>query len=556
MVEKTEGTFFLSTYLFVGVIRMSFSQTSASIGLFFFLAVNAVSADDKSEQWPSFRNGGSSAVAGDLPINFSSSNGIKWQHETDGYGQSAPLIMNGRVIVSSVIGDMKEVCALTAYDLSTGDKLWQLQAKSSQLAPSNYMNARAAPTPVADSTGVYCFYESGVLLAADHNGEKIWQRDLAKEMGKFSSNHGLGSSLAQTEGLLFLNLEHRGPSFLLAINKADGQVRWKADRPEGSSWTTPVVSKQHHQVIVSSAGHLAGYSIETGDEVWKIEGLDGNTVPSPTVYKDTIFVGARIPEFGSASEAANSNRCVQMTKDSAQTIWKAKNAVCDYASPVAAGDQVYFLNKVGVLTCVDAKTGDEIYRKRLRSECWATPIVAANGIHFFSKDGTVRTIERGPEFKIISTSQLWPTDQAPAPETYTEAAGKQSHGHGAVAHKSGDAEKEAGSKPKTGGRASGMIAAMMKGDSNQDGILTSDEISPDFRPMLKRVDTNQDGSLDQAELEAMAKSFAERRKNSQQSSRDPIVYGVAAVPGTLVVRTGTRLYCVSNTPDLDREVLK
>lgn len=537
-----------------GINRMSFSLKLISTGLSTFLVINAMAAADDSDHWLSFRNGGSSAVAGNLPVNFSPTQGINWQQETDGYGQSAPLIVNGQVIISSVIGDMKETCALTAYDLSTGDKIWQLTAESSQLGPSNYMNARAAPTPVADTNGVYCFYESGVLLAANHDGKMIWERDLAKQMGEFSSNHGLGSSLAQTDALLFLNLEHRGPSFLLAINKSDGKIRWKADRPEGSSWTTPVVLHKHGQVVVSSAGHLAGYNIRTGDEIWKIEGLDGNSVPSPTVYNDTVFVGARVPEFGSSSEAAMSNRCVQVTKDSAKTLWKAENAVCDYASPVVAGDQVYFLNKVGVLTCIDAKTGDELYRKRLRAECWATPIVAENGIHFFGKDGTVRTIERGPEFNVISTSQLWPPDQAPAPETYTEAAGKQSHSHGSATHTGDAAKKETGSESKTGGRASGMIAAMMKGDSNEDGILTSEEISPDFRPMLKRVDTNQDGSLDQAELQAMAKSFADRRKNSRQSSRDPIVYGVAAVPGTLVVRTGTRLYCITGEVDSKTEV--
>ena len=70
-------------------------------------------------------------------------------------------------------------------------------------------------------------------------------------------------------------------------------------------------------------------------------------------------------------------------------------------------------------------------------------------------------------------------------------------------------------------------------------------MSADFRPMLKRVDTNGDGALDKSELEAMAKSFAERRRNSRSSARDPIVYGVAAIPGTLIIRTGTRLYCVT-----------
>ncbi|MEP3482128.1 MAG: PQQ-binding-like beta-propeller repeat protein [Fuerstiella sp.] len=543
---------------------MSFSSTSATIGLTLTLVINAVSAADQPDSWLSFRNGGSSAVAGNLPVNFSPTNGIQWQHETEGYGQSAPLIVNGNVVISSVIGDMKQTCALTAYDLTSGEMVWQCKTTASQLGPSNYMNARAAPTPVADDSGVYCFYESGMLLAADHKGTKLWERDLAKEMGEFKSNHGLGSSLAQSDKLLFMNLEHKGPSCLLAINKSDGKARWKTDRPQGSSWTTPVVMHEHSQVIVSSAGHLAGYSIDTGEEAWKVEGLEGNTVPSPSIMKDRVFVGARIPEFGAARDAAPSNRCVQVGPDSVETLWKAKNAVCDYASPVVAGDHAYFLNKVGVLTCVNADTGQEMYRERLRTECWATPIVAENGIHFFGKDGSVKTIATGSEFKVVSTSRLWPADQAPAPESYTETTGDQSHGHGASGHGASGhgATAEAGSgahkaaegKSTSGGRRGGMIAAMMRGDSNLDGILAADEISPDFRPMLARVDTNGDGSLDKEELEAMARSFAERRKNSRQSARDPIVYGVAAVPGTMVIRTGTRLYCISGTAGSDAEV--
>ena len=89
-----------------------------------------------------------------------------------------------------------------------------------------------------------------------------------------------------------------------------------------------------------------------------------------------------------------------------------------------------------------------------------------------------------------------------------------------------------------------MIAALMAGDQNGDGTLQAEEISADFRPMLARVDTNQDGALDAAELKAMADSFAARRADSQASARDPIVYGAVASAGKIVIRTGTRLYCI------------
>lgn len=544
-----------------------------------FVSCSLLQASETTANWSAFRNGGASTVAGPLPQQWSPSEGIAWQVETDGYGQSAPIIFDGRVYVTSVIGESKDTSAITAFDLSTGKKLWQFKVASVQSGPSNYMNSRAAPTPVADVDGVYAFFETGNLIALDHDGNERWQRDLVQDFGRFESNHGLGSSLAQTEDFLILNVEHKGPSALMAVDKRSGDDRWKTERPSGSSWTTPVVVGESRQVIVSSAGSLTGYEASSGEEIWKQPGLEGNTVPSPCVAGRNIFVGARIPEFGSAAEAARSNLCITTDNATPQIEWRAENAVCDYASPVVDGDQVYFLNKVGVLTCVNAKTGKEIYRQRLRAECWATPVVAENGIYFFAKDGTVKVIQRGPEFAVISTNSMWDPKSPPQPESYKEASRSHGHGahggsadathsktdkHSASAHKKNgpkqnghehaDAPKSEqrshnheGSQSRPAGRASGMIAAMMKGDSNGDGILQADEISADFRPMLKRVDTNGDGSLDQNELAAMAKSFAERRKNSQASSRDPIVYGVAAVPGAIVVRSGTRLYCVAST---------
>lgn len=499
-----------------------------------------IEAADRSVNWASFRNGGASTVAGQLPQEWTPEDGISWQHETDGYGQSAPIIFNDRVFVTSVIGETKETCAVTAYELETGEQAWQSTVPASQPGPSNYMNSRAAPTPVADGKGVYAFFETGNLIAINHDGEQLWKRDLAKDYGPFESNHGLGSSAAQTDELVILNIEHKGPSALLAINKQDGTTQWKVERPSGSCWTTPVVIAESGQVVVSSAGSLTGYEAASGTEIWTQDGLEGNSVPSPCVVGQNIFVGARIPEFGSAADAAKSNLCIVAGSDSPQIRWRAKTAVCDYASPVVDGGQVYFLNNVGVLSCVDAETGEGIYRKRLHAECWATPVVAENGIYFFAKDGSVKVVQRGREFAVVATNRLWDAEHPPKPEKYREAKGSHGHGaHGGSAARGGGARSE-------GGRAGGMIAAMMKSDANGDGVLQESEISSDFRPMLKRVDTNGDGSLDQEELAAMAKSFAERRKNSQASSRDPIAYAVAAVPGAIVVRSGTRLYCVGS----------
>ncbi len=521
----------------------------------------AVGADSITAGWTTFRNGGASRVNGSLPTEWAPGENIAWQTETDGYGQSAPVIYDDHVIVTSVIGNQKEQCAVTAYSLSDGTQTWQHLFEAAHGGPSNYMMARAAPTPVVDGSAVYAFFESGDIVAVDLSGKPLWQRDLTADYGAFENNHGLGSSPAQTASLVLLNIEHKGPSLLLALDKQTGETQWKADRPSGSSWTSPIVAgDDSQQVVVSSGGSLSGYDPQDGRQLWSLEGLEGNSVPSPSAVGDLIFAGARIPEFGSAKEAAKSNLCVRITGSQAKPYelqWRATKAVSDYASPVVDGEQVYFLNKVGVLYCVDVKSGETVYQQRLRAECWATPIVTDAGIYFFAKDGTTRIVRRGREFEVLESNQLWDPRNAPAPKHYREAKGGGHH-HGppaAVGTKppgATDSSAEASTAEssdkakKSGGRSGGMLARLMAGDKNKDGILQADELSANFQPMLKRVDTNGDGSLDQAELKAMADSFAKRREGSRAGARDPIVYGVAAVDSNIVIRTGTRLYCVSD----------
>jgi len=531
-----------------------------ALSILWTTAPAGVGADHVTANWTAFRNGGTSRVVGKLPAEWTPGENIAWQTETDGYGQSAPVIFGDHVIVTSVIGEQKEQCSVTAYSLSGGVQLWQHRFDAAHRGPSNYMMSRAAPTPVVDRNAVYAFFESGDIVAVDLTGKLLWHRDLTAEYGAFQNNHGLGSSPAQTVGLVLLNIEHKGPSLLLALDKQTGKTQWKADRPSGSSWTSPVVAGEasQQQVVVSSSGDLSGYDPQNGRQLWSLEGLEGNSVPSPCAVGEFVFSGARIPEFGSAREAAKSNLCVRITADQAKPYelqWRATKAVSDYASPIVDGEQVYFLNKVGVLYCVDMTSGETIYQRRLRAECWATPIVTDTGVYFFAKDGTTRIVRPGREFEVLATNQLWDPMNPPAPEHYREAKGG-GHGHrpasaAKTAIKGGStvdtASAESSDEAKQGGGRSGrMLARLMAGDKNKDGILQADELSADFQPMLKRIDTNGDGSLDQAELKAMAESFAKRREGSQAGARDPIVYGVAAVDGAIIIRTGTRLYCVSD----------
>ncbi len=158
------------------------------------------------------------------------------------------------------------------------------------------MASRAAPTPVVDRDAVYAFFESGDCVAVDHSGKALWQRSLTTDYGKFDNNHGLGASPTQTESQVIINVEHKGPSYLIALDKKTGTTTWKTERNSSSSWSSPIVVQANgqSQIVVSSGGTVDGYDAATGKSLWSIGGLDGNSVPSPTAAGNLVYVGARV----------------------------------------------------------------------------------------------------------------------------------------------------------------------------------------------------------------------------------------------------------------------
>jgi hypothetical protein len=442
------------------------------------------------------------------------------------------------------------------------------------------MYSRAAPPPIADRSRAVAFFESGDLVAVSlKDGKKLWSRDLKEELGPLSSRHGLGSSLAQTDKLLFINLEHDGPSALLAIQKSDGVTKWKSGRPSGSSWSSPAVMQRgdQTQVVVSSGGEAAGYDATTGKELWKVADLAGNSVPSPLVVGNRIYLGARLPEFGSVSSAAKSNLCLEFAEGAVEpkVAWRSERCVTDYASPVVCGDNVFLINGDGILGCLDKNTGQEKYRQRLGMVCWATPIVHGNHLFVFGKNGKTTVLKADGEFSKVGDNRLWDPADPPRPASYVEyfpSSGGSGHGHGGHGNHGVDGQKHGESHATHAGGAkqpdeskahshggghsghetssghgdgknpaAGMLAGMLKRDADGDGLLSGEEIPGRLKSVMENIDLNKDGSLDKTELKKMADSFAAKRKGSKQSSRDPIVYGVAADANGIIVRTGTRL---------------
>lgn len=448
------------------------------------LPLLAGAAPSPTTAWPGFRGDGSSVTAAaDLPLKWSPKENIAWRVALPGYGQSSPVVWGGRAFVTAIDGEQKEKLFVVAVDLASGKVAWKKEFASTQKGKNAAFMSRAAPTPVVDGERVYAFFESGDVVALSHAGDLKWQRSLSKDYGALKNNHGVGCSPAQTEKAVVILVDHQGPSYLVALDKATGKNAWKVERKSRASWASPVVGTAGGKpaVFVSSNGSLDAYDAAEGKRLATFDGFAGNTIPSATVSGDLVVVGVGEARGKTDDDAIRTSCCLRLTtkgeKPAFEKVWQGEKAVCYHASPLVHRGHAYFVNRAGVALCLDLKSGEEKYTHRL-DVCWATPVGAGGHVYFFGKDGVTTVLKAGPKAERVATNRLWSAE---------DFAKRQEQGKKEIAAKL--------PKPKDG----------------------------------------KDGGAKQPKdgLEGMAYAVA-----------GDVVYGVAAVRGAFVVRTGTELYCV------------
>jgi outer membrane protein assembly factor BamB len=357
----------------------------------------------KGAVWRGFRGDGNShSQARGLPVQWSDEKNLRWRKKLPGYGQSTPVVWRDRVFSTSTQGDFSEKLLVHCHNLATGELLWRKSYPAPvKIKRSGYVS-QAAPSPVVDGRAVYLFFESGQLLALDHQGKELWKRSLTEEYGPMQGNHGIGSSLFQSEDALGLLVDHAGPSYLLRINKKTGKSIWKKNRPERVSWSTPTLSDSGEQetVFISSNGIVESYDFLDGKRLWQREGVEGNTVAAPSFTDDLTIIGSSTP--GQSMALSRKGR----TNEGGKLLWVAEDGSCSFGSPLVTAKYLYLVNRAGVVTCHDLKDGRKKWNLRLPASCWASPMKTEGRIYFFTKDGVTVVLKDDGSKEILAENKL------------------------------------------------------------------------------------------------------------------------------------------------------
>lgn len=240
-------------------------------------------------QWSQFRGPNGAGVDSSVgyPVEFSPTKNVAWK-ATIPYGQSSPVVVGTRLYGTASEGERLITICL---DTRTGRELWRRDVKRERVQGAYKANDPASPTPAADASGVVAFFPEFGLVSYNNDGKVRW----SYRLGPFKNFYGMSGSPIIAEGLVVLVCDQVSGSFVIALDRATGRLRWKTDRPGISiGWSTPMVFRPEAtgraDLIVLGSTRLDAYDLASGTSRWWLPLASDGSMGTLLANGDTLMV--------------------------------------------------------------------------------------------------------------------------------------------------------------------------------------------------------------------------------------------------------------------------
>ncbi len=406
---------------------------SILVGVFCLFVSNTALAENWP-QWRGLQGDGVSTEKG-IATKWSKSENVLWASSLPGQGGATPVVWDDRIFVTSSEGnDDGANLVLICLSARDGRQLWQQKVTAgNQNARSGEGNS-ASPSPSTDGKHVWVFYSTGVLACYTVDGQMVWKFDVADRYGKLDIQFGMSSTPVLHGDHLYLQLIHgtmrrddnTRTGKVIKLDKLTGNQVWAVDRITDAqyeckhSYASPfILDRDNHRcVVVHGADCTTGHSLESGEELWRLSGLNGPSaynrqksdptfrfVASPCISGDSIIVPTAKagPTVAiSISDALKGN----VTGNNSVVRWSTP-LTPDVSIPLVVDGLVYNLHKDGRLQCFDLVDGREIYFERTHTVQHRTSPTYADGhLYFCGKDGRCTVVKAGRKFEIVASNDL------------------------------------------------------------------------------------------------------------------------------------------------------
>ena len=412
----------------------------SAVGLVASLAafVSVASAQDEG-YWNQFRGptGDGRSLETDLPVEFGETKNVRWKTPIHDQGWSSPVVWGDRVWLTTAREDGTELFAV-CVDLDSGELVHDIKVFDVAEPQLDHpgLNTHATPTPIVEDGRVYVhFGPYGTACLGAKSGEKLWERrDL-----KCDHRVRPASSPIIDGDSLFLTFDGVDAQFVAALDKNTGETLWLQDRGAGfdfvakmkaegiseadavetattgkpgdnrKSYATPTIIEHEgrRQLISPGAEVTFSYDPKTGEEFWRVvhEGWGWNVTCRPVFANGLVYLTEGVSRRLVAVRPSG-------TGDVTDThiVWEIDGRGAPEISSPLAVDGLLFTksDSGGSISCLDATTGEQIWRGRLPGggTFWASPVYADRKIYIASMKGAVYVISAGREFELIAVNRF------------------------------------------------------------------------------------------------------------------------------------------------------
>lgn len=332
-------------------------------------------------------------------------------------GRGAPVIADGRLYTMAYQGegpDLHEV--LLCLDAATGARLWEARFNDflSDTTYSRY--AIGSPTVDAETGHIYVLSSPGVFACYTPEGRQRWRVSMMEEYGRLTFPNGRTGAPVIDDDLVILHAvtsnwgaEGPGRDRFYAFDKHTGRLVWSSTpgiAPKDSSFSTGVLrweGKTRVFYVGTGCGHIAAINARTGEPIWRFPLSAGGINASPVLYKDTVIAlhdaenldtsetGRMVAVRVGTQRPAGATDAVVLGREA--EVWRNPLGIFT-SSPTLAGNRVYQLIKTGELCCVNADTGEVLWRLKLApDQLHASPLFADGKLYVPMHNGMLYVIK-------------------------------------------------------------------------------------------------------------------------------------------------------------------
>ena len=388
-----------------------------------------------ADNWPQFRGAEHNYLhnSRELPHEWSRDRNIRWVARVPGRAWSSPVVWGDKVFIATAIQEVEgkdtapppnyrsgRVGADSVYrwelhclDRNTGETLWSRVARhGNPRVRTHPANTYASETPVTDGEHVYVYFGMVGLFCYDFDGNLVWTKDLGGY--RMTGDWGTGSSPILYDGSLYLQMDNEEDSFLVALDPETGDERWRVERDEVSSWSTPMIWRNKVRTELITCGKFVrSYDPATGELLWMMDMQGGRASASPVGNSDALFLGNERRSDGGGTlfaikAGASGDISPAATSDS--ILWALPDAGPEFASPLLYDGTLYIFGRNrGSVGCFDPNTGERMQGlERLPGarSFWSSPWGHDGKVYCVDESGTTFVLRAGPKVELLATNIL------------------------------------------------------------------------------------------------------------------------------------------------------